>query len=160
MRCADNSLLIVMRTGNLCPMYQMRSTDEGVTWSAPIKLPGTEGLNVSGNDCAWGKQPSMTLMPNGVLVLGAGQDGCRLLFSQDGCGYNWTHYTTAFELSQPDGMCGDTIGIAQVSSAPNRLILISDNGATRYYGGPANPAIRGRFMDVVRTGGEKREYKQ
>jgi hypothetical protein len=39
-RCADGSLLCVMRIGSNLPLYQSRSVDNGLSWSAPTTLPG------------------------------------------------------------------------------------------------------------------------
>ncbi len=41
-RCADGSLLCVMRVGTNNPLYQCRSKDNGLTWSTPVTLPGID----------------------------------------------------------------------------------------------------------------------
>jgi photosystem II stability/assembly factor-like uncharacterized protein len=75
-RVADGTLLAVMRTGGYLSMYTSRSTDNGLTWSAPTPLrAGPHSLLVTG------VYPTLLLMPTGKLVLYFGRPGQSLMVS-------------------------------------------------------------------------------
>jgi len=67
-RCADGSLLAIMRLGQL-PLHQCRSTDDGLTWSKPEVLPGQAEEDLLSVD------PHLVRISNGVLVLCYGRPG-------------------------------------------------------------------------------------
>jgi len=136
-RCADGSLLCVMRTGSSeYPLYQCRSLDEGLTWTVPEILPGVNP------DDALSVDPDLCLMSNGVLILSYGRPGCRLLFSPDGNGSRWGHVTTVY-TSTTSGYTG----IREIS--PGRLLVIGDKGSDWLH--PAEFGIWGRYIDVRRS---------
>jgi len=85
----DGSLRAVVRTGSSAQsaLVTTRSTDGGKTWAAvePI-LSGPEKSKIGG------KMPSLTLLPNGLLVLltAHSNNHCRLYISTDGNGETWS----------------------------------------------------------------------
>lgn len=116
-RCTDQSLLCVMRTGgNSSPLYQCRSRDNGKTWDSPVPIPCPDG-----SDCR-SVDPDLCRMQDGTLVLSFGRPGCRLLFSEDGCGNQWGH---CFEIGK-EKVSGYT-GVRELS--PGQLLVIGDNGS-------------------------------
>lgn len=135
-RCSDNSLLCVMRVGINYPLYQCRSTDNGLTWSTPTTLPGVNPADTYSVD------PDLCLMSNGTLVLSYGRPTCKLLFSVDGKGESWSYLTTTYT-----GTSSCYTGIREV--APGRLLLIGDKGANWQY--PPEYKIWGKYIDVQRT---------
>lgn len=115
-RVADGSLMIVMRTGSYQPMYVARSNDDGSTWSQPQPLvAGPKDQPVVGI------YPSLTLMPNGTLVLYIGRPGQSILASTDGNGRHWSTPQTVDYLN--DGNGGTLV------MAPNKLLVFGDRGA-------------------------------
>ena len=94
------------------PSWITFSTDEGRTWS-PYQTFLEEG----------GKQPTLSLLENGVLVLAASSPSLWLSFSPDGKGVKWTrpsYLPRADNASGVFGTCGYT-GI--VNLAPNEFLL-------------------------------------
>ena len=142
-RVADGSLLVVMRVESFLPLYQSRSTDGGLTWSAPTTLPGVPPEETHSVD------PELTLMANGTLVLSYGRPKTRILFSLDGSGRNWGNLTETF-----DHGTGYT-GVREV--APNRLLVITENSVHKRINNGfhnlnlAPPKIVGKYIDVVRS---------
>lgn len=93
---SDGSWLAIIRTGSSekAGLMMARSTDAGLTWSPVEKvLAGPERETVAG------KLPGLLLMSNGTLALLTAHTklGCRLYFSPDGTGREWTqaHLVTA-----------------------------------------------------------------
>jgi len=98
-RVPDGRLLCMLRTGSFKPMYQCWSSDQGKTWSKPVKA-GVIGV------C-----PKLLLMSNGVVACSYGRSRSRdtsseagplqwhfpsedvwIMFSLDG-GETWTNHT-------------------------------------------------------------------
>jgi hypothetical protein len=135
-RCADNSLLCVMRTGMWTwPLYQCRSTNDGLSWSTPTTLPGVALSSTYSVD------PDLCLMSSGVLALSFGRPNCQMLFSLDGCGTNWGHYTSTYVSTYSSGYTG----VREVS--PGRLLVVGDDGAD--WANPPTHRIWGMFVDVT-----------
>ncbi|MBE6761353.1 MAG: exo-alpha-sialidase [Ruminococcaceae bacterium] len=134
-RCSDGSLLCVMRIGN-APLYQCRSTDNGLTWSKPEQLPGVTDTD------AYSVDAYLYMMSNGVLVLSYGRPNCKMLFSPDGTGREWKYLTPTYT----DTTSGYT-GVCEVS--PGKLLLVGDKGAD--WQSPENPAIWGKYVYVNKT---------
>jgi hypothetical protein len=133
-RCADGSLLCVMRVGSNYPLYQCRSIDNGLTWSTPVTLPGID------TTLTYSVDPDLCLMSNGVLVLSYGRPNCRMLFSTDGNGNKWGNLISTYT----DKTSGYT-GIREV--APNKLLLVGDKGPNWLT--PESYEIWGKYIDVV-----------
>ncbi len=134
-RCADGSLLCVMRVGTNNPLYQCRSKDNGLTWSTPVTLPGIDTVSTYSVD------PDLCLMSNGVLVLSYGRPNCRMLFSLDGNGNKWENLISTYT----DKTSGYT-GIREV--APNKLLLVGDKGPNWLF--PESYEIWGKYIDVLK----------
>ena len=128
-RAADGSLLAVLRIGSASyPLYQTRSLDNGLAWSAPTTLPGIDPTTTFSVD------PDLTLMANGTLVLSYGRPTTNLLFAFDGSGYTWDfHVSPVFTASATNYM-----GTREV--APGKLLMITDNAA--------GTAIIGKYVTV------------
>lgn len=101
-RLPNEEFVCIMRTGSGSPMYQTRSSDNGITWSVPIS---SEALGV---------YPCLLSMSNGILACSYGRveprredyyppeipkkhryysAGDMVMFSVDG-GRTWTDHTT------------------------------------------------------------------
>lgn len=139
-RCADGSLLAVMRTRTGEPLVQCRSYDDGLTWSVPTRLPGTDGWL---SDSITGSvDPKLLMMENGLLVLCYGRPDVKLLVSTDGCGYQWDYFTTVYDDPTDGSQCSGMTGI--VETEPGTLLICSDTGAVAY--NPPVQSIWGRFV--------------
>jgi hypothetical protein len=134
-RCADGSLLCVMRVGSNNPLYQCRSKDNGLTWSTPVTLPGIDTTSTYSVD------PDLCLMSNGVLVLSYGRPNCNMLFSPDGNGNKWGNLTFTY-TNKTSGYTG----VREV--APNKLLLIGDKGPN--WLSPESYEIWGKYIDVLK----------
>lgn len=135
-RCADGSLLCVMRIGSNLPLYQSRSVDNGLSWSAPTTLPGVNP------DTTYSVDPSLCLMSNGVLALSYGRPDNKLLFSLDGNGETWGYGQNIYS-----GKSSGYTGIREIS--PGRLLMVGDEGAN--WQNPGAYRIWGVFVDVTRV---------
>jgi len=82
-RLPDGELLCIMRTGSFSPLYQVRSSDNGNTWSAPVST-------------GWpAAKPDLRLLSNGVLACSSGRGSfghpqiTHAMFSIDARGEHW-----------------------------------------------------------------------
>lgn len=143
-RCADGSVLAVMRVSSGDQsLYQARSMDNGFTWSTPEPLPGIQDQSK-----VYSVDPDLRLMSDGTLALSYGRPNEKLIFSLDGCGYQWSEDTM---LTTRVGGSGYT-GVREV--APSRLLVAGDIGASDVLAG--NYGIWGRFIHVLhRTSTER-----
>lgn len=112
-RVADGSLLAIMRTASRSPMYQSRSTDNGLTWSPPQRLQGAS------------VDPDICLMQNGTLACSFGRPIVNIMFSLDGSGYNWTDPIVVYD-SKGDSTC--YTGLREIAGGGplGRLLLVYD----------------------------------
>ena len=134
---AGGDLFCIMRIGSGKPMYAVRSSDGGSTWTTPVRL-GPHTASVF---------PDLVLMSNGILACSFGRPGCHLMFSVDGKGDRWTKRTTIFE-----GSSTSYTAIREV--APGRLLYVHDvvpAGWNQLKPGQFNE-IRGVFVTVTKTG--------
>ncbi len=88
------------------PMLIARSSDRGLTWSAPEKLHD------------FGVMPQTVLLGSGVMALSFGRPGAHVVFSADGTGRQWTVPVSMF-----DGERGD---IDQQSCGYTGLVPLDD----------------------------------
>jgi hypothetical protein len=157
-RCANGDWLAVIRqafpsASEYMPLKYARSTDKGVTWSAPAYLPGLGSAHTSGDDLNESVDPDLLLLPNGVLVLSYGRPNVHVAFSADGNGTNWTNVQTNF-TEVPGTLGQETTGYtAVVPISAHRFMLFGDTGANWSY--PANPSpnpfsMWSRYIDVAR----------
>jgi hypothetical protein len=125
---ANGNLLALMRTDNTHPaaLMQTKSSDGGLTWSAPIQIAD------------YGVDPAIILLQNGALVASSGRPGMYILVDFSGTGDHWqevpiysgvgSSYTSLVEL-EPNviGLFYDESGFAgsQLDPAlmPNRILM-------------------------------------
>src|SRR3989339_1450146 len=122
-RCADSSLLCVMRIGSNQPLYQCRSTDNGLTWSVPQKVHNFTATGISESQ-TYSVDPDMCLMSSGVLALVFGRPNNYLLLSKDGNGNHWDTCLAIAQETWP-GEWGGYMGVRETS--PNRLLIVGEN---------------------------------
>ena len=111
----NGDLLGVLRTtdGNgVGPMYLTRSTDIGVTWSAPKAFTET------------GVLPRLLQLENGVLVLSSGRPGVDLRFSTDN-GETWSQPKSLIPISDPTKIQGDSCGYTSLLPLGKDRFLIA-----------------------------------
>ena len=82
-RLADGRLMCVFRVGNWYPYGQAWSEDEGRTWSKPVSMARRIP------SIAFSVEPSLAVLPNGVVVLSGGRPGLYLWFDREGDGWNF-----------------------------------------------------------------------
>ncbi len=133
-RTPNGDLLCVMRTDSYLPMQISRSIDDGLTWSAPAPLPGSET----------GVFPDLLLMSNGILALSYGRPDNHIMFSLDGNGETWTTPTTIY-YPDPVPTCGYT-SIKEIE--PGRLLYIYSYLENQVTPG-ADSSIRGVYIDAI-----------
>jgi len=150
--CRDGSWLAVMRSAIgvvYQPLHAARSLDRGLSWSAAAPLSGLPANS--------GVDPTLLLLPNGVLVLsygdhrGAAGRDVYLAFSADGNGASWSNVTKTFGGTA--GVSESTGYTALVPLGAHRFLQIADTGGNSYYGNPhptPNPfSIRAKTIDVA-----------
>ena len=141
-RCADGTLLCVMRTWRDKPMWQTRSYDNGLTWTEPTLLPGLDPAEGEGMSI----YPQLLLLSNGVLALATGVPNDTVYFSLDGCGYNWDYGITTY-----DGDTTGNAGIAELGYDPKTdtvtLLALGDKG----FQNESLAGVWGRIVTVKRN---------
>jgi hypothetical protein len=107
--------LAIVRTGSSAKasLVSVRSTDRGITWSAPEKLPIA------------GKLPTLQFLPNGVLALltAHSKNHCRLYLSADGNGREWSraHVLTSLSGGNAGMTVTDKDSLMVISPANGRI---------------------------------------
>jgi len=131
---AGGDLFCIMRSSSGKPMYTVRSSDGGTTWTEPVQLaPYTASVF-----------PDLVLMSNGVLACSFGRPGCHLMFSVDGKGHRWTDRVTVFKGPS-------TCYTAMREVAPGQLLYVHDvvpAGWNKLEPGQFNE-IRGVFVTIL-----------
>ena len=77
-RLKDGRLLCVFRLNSAVPYGHSFSSDEGRTWTKPAPLKG-----------AFSVQPSLAVMPDGLVALSGGRPGLFLWLNPDGTAASW-----------------------------------------------------------------------
>lgn len=145
---ADGSFLCVIRSadgdgvtngvGN-GPMYASRSTDMGVTWSAPAVIAPAGAL------------PRLLRLKNGVTVLSSGRPGVQLRFTKTGENGSWTDpfemlpYENNYMQVQYLVSCGYT---GLLETGPNSFLIIYSDFRYPVAGGEQRKAIKIREVTV------------
>lgn len=134
-RVADGSLLCLMRRGSNHRIAQVRSIDNGLTWSLPERL------------VARGVDPDLCVMSDGTLASTYGRPGQYIMFSEDKCGYSWGYHTAITE-------CKGSAMMGLVEIEPGRLLVVYDcvtgdlpDGGRNF----ENCEIRSRIIEVERV---------
>lgn len=160
-RCADGSWLIVARLdGQGVGMRYSRSTDHGVTWTAPAPLNGVPIQSGFSYDV----DPHLQLMPNGVLVLSYGSRkispdwrycNTRVAFSTNN-GVTWTNIADTFVGAMSSGVAPGTMTTGYTAAVPvsaHRFLVVGDTGTNKHYAtelpSPNPFSIWGKYVDIV-----------
>jgi len=139
-RLANHRLFCFMRNESGRPMFRSRSTDDGVTWSKPDRMPDKYA--------SMSVQPDLTLMHSGILACSAGRPKCQLAFCTDSDGTSWTDPITIFA-----GPSTCYTSLREV--APDTLLYVHDvtpAGWEQPQPGKVHQ-ILGRFVTVKAKGG-------
>lgn len=130
-RLKDGRLLCVFRVGSRSNYGQCFSSDEGLTWTRPVTMDGV-----------WSVQPSLAVLPDGMLALSGGRPGLNLWLNADGTGQDWQRIDIQAHHNQchPD----ETITPAlvgnhdQQTSAYTEVVAVDDNHLLLIYDRVAN----------------------
>ncbi|PKO18184.1 MAG: hypothetical protein CVU38_21620, partial [Chloroflexi bacterium HGW-Chloroflexi-1] len=95
-RFPDGELFCVLRSGSYRPLYAIRSTDGGETWSAPERLP-VDGV-----------MPILVLMSDGALALATGRPDNVLCLSTDR-GRTWPKHIVIQEWAGVENDRGEIV---------------------------------------------------
>jgi len=114
---SDGRLVCVMRRQagswrNMQPMAISFSEDDGYHWTEPCAMDHP------------GVFPGLTLLENGVLVLGYGRPGAHLIFSADGKGNSWSEPLT-LRVGDPDQWLTKTCGYLSVLPLNDYSFLVA-----------------------------------
>lgn len=134
-RTRDGGLLIVMRTGSYLPMYESRSNDNGLTWSAPQQIRTPSGQTVSS------VYPTLDRLADGSLLLLVGRPGYSLLRSTDD-GQTWSEQTWVDYQDSANGYMLPLPG--------NTVMLFGDRGAN--WQSPLQYSVWSRAVTVTGRG--------
>ena len=88
------------------------SEDDGYHWTEPCAMDHP------------GVFPGLTLLENGVLVLGYGRPGAHLIFSADGKGNSWSEPLT-LRVGDPDQWLTKTCGYLSVLPLNDYSFLVA-----------------------------------
>jgi hypothetical protein len=111
--------MCVFRLESFAPYGQTWSGDDGRTWTTPAAMPASS------------VEPSLQVMPSGVIALSGGRLGIFVWFSADGGGTNWqaVDVVTHHNACRPQ----DAINPAHISVSAGELIRQGLGGFTSCY---------------------------
>lgn len=138
---ADSSLICIMRTGNVSPMYKTFSRDLGKTWTVPEAFTPN------------GVMPRLLLLKNGVLVLVSGRPGIQIRFSLDGTGSVWTEPIEMIPFMNDDGTFQRDVSCGYASiieASDDTFYIVYSNFTTKNSEGQTRKTIWFRKVTVNR----------
>lgn len=138
---ADSSLICIMRTGNVSPMYKTFSRDLGKTWTVPEAFTPN------------GVMPRLLLLKNGVLVLVSGRPGIQIRFSLDGTGSVWTEPIEMIPFMNDDGTFQRDVSCGYASiieASDDTFYIVYSNFTTKNSEGQTRKTIWFREVTVNR----------
>ncbi len=128
-RLPNGRLMCVFRLASFVPYGQAFSDDDGRTWTAPVAMPASS------------VEPSLQVMPTGVVALSGGRSGISVWLNADGSGTDWqaidmvAHHNACLpqDTINPDSTqawisCDDMVrkGIGGFSSCYTELMRLDD----------------------------------
>ena len=143
-RLPDRRLMCVFRVQSdehgMLPLCQSWSEDGGSTWSAPVSMQGPASV-----------EPSVVVMPSGLVALSTGRPGVNLWVNADGKGAEWT----AIDIADHHTACHPGDPILKRSLVDDKWWTINTTGYTEIVslGGPYLLMIYDRLAkgwDVIR----------
>lgn len=156
-RTRDGRLIAILRGApEKDGLLQSYSTDDGRTWSTPVKLAAPTST-VDG-----AVEPSIVLQPNGMLVLAFGRPDNNLLISASGNGDDWSNPQQIFGNQPPDGYWthGSSGNTSMVSVDSSRSVVFGDTcspwGCQEYH---EQYAVFARNIDAVTPGAGKLDVR-
>lgn len=123
-RLKDGRLMCVYRMGGGASYGQSYSSDEGRTWSEPASM----------GDGVAAVQPSLAVMPDGVIVLSGGRPGVNVWFNVDGAGKDWQplHLPGHHNACHPEEPINNPTGGGD-SSAYTEVVALDDTNLLYMY---------------------------
>jgi len=119
-RLKDGRLMCVFRLASNVPFGQSFSSDEGRTWSTAVAIHN-----------AFSVQPSLAVMPDGMVVLSGGRPGLYLWFNAAGDGKDWERVEF---LSHHNEYClSDRIEAPDNTSAYTEIVALDEKNLICIY---------------------------
>ncbi|NNG36094.1 sialidase family protein [Nakamurella aerolata] len=122
-RTVDGRLIAILRASPQSDgLLQAYSSDDGKTWTKPVKIAApTDTVDAA-------IEPSIVLQPNGILVLAFGRPDNNMLISADGKGDDWSDPKQLFENRPADGYWthGSSGNTTMVSLDGSRSLVAGD----------------------------------
>ncbi len=138
----DGSIICVMRSGNVAPMYRSFSFDCGHSWSTPE--PFTPN----------GVLPTIRLLDNGTLIMASGRPGVQLRFNVDGDGKTWTEPIEMLPFIDENGNYShirETCGYAAIMIVDkNTFYMVYSDFRSKNDRGDYRKAIMFRKVQVIK----------
>ncbi|MFA6568659.1 MAG: sialidase family protein [Victivallales bacterium] len=109
-------LMCVFRLGGLVPYGQTWSEDDGRTWTKPVPMP------------AFSVEPSLQVMPSGIIALSGGRPGIYVWLNTDGSGTSWqavdvlTHHNAC--RSRTEDQISKTTSYTELMPLDERRLLL------------------------------------
>lgn len=123
-RLKDGRLMCVYRMGGDASYGQSFSSDEGRTWTEPASM----------GDGVGAVQPSLAVMPDGMVVLSGGRPGVNVWFNVDGAGKDWQplHLAGHHNAFHPEEPINNPTGGGD-SSAYTEVVALDDTNLAYIY---------------------------